>query len=537
MKRLIFALILLMVLLPSMAAKNLTGNWKVIPLPQEITLTGGKPFVLNKHTTLRLANNVATDKDMVRNLGFLKEYIQEMTQLKLMGTERSKGNQIVLDTDPTLANAEGYSITADQKQIVIKGKNAAAVFLGIQTLRKALPIAKDAKVIQMPAVRINDYPRFHYRGFMIDTGRHFFSVAYLKEIIDMLALHDINYFHWHLTEDQGWRIAIQKYPKLTEIGSHRKQTIIQGSKEYDGTPVDGYYTQEDAREIVKYAADRFITVIPEIDMPGHMMAALASYPELGCTGGPYEVPCKFGVFEDVLCGGKPETLQFAKDVLQEIMDIFPSTYIHIGGDECPKTRWKVCPHCQNKIKELGLKDEPGHTKEDQLQTWFMGEIEKQITSRGRKMLGWDEILEGNPTKSSTVLAWTSYDASIRSAKEGHQTVVCPISNLYFSNPHWNKLTGIKSMERVYNLEPVSDQLTPEQGKRIIGAEGCIWTEWVKDSVKMEWEMMPRIAGLAEIQWTQKEKKDLNDFMGRLPHLVDIYQLEGWNYKKDILENP
>ena len=420
--------------------------------------------------------------------------------------------------------------------ITLRGATEAAVYYGIQTLHKALPITEGEALASLPACTVKDYPRFGYRGFMVDVGRHYFPVSYLKEIIDMLALHNINYFHWHLTEDQGWRIEIKKYPRLTEIGSYRKETITApGSKEYDGVPVSGFYTQEEAREIVRYAAERFITVIPEIDMPGHMMAALASYPELGCTGGPYEIPTCFGVFEEVLCGGNEQTLQFAKDVLTEIMDIFPSEYIHIGGDECPKARGKACPKCQDRIRELGLKSTSEHTKENQLQAYFMGEMEKIINARGRKMMGWDEILEGNPTKTSTVMAWTSPKAGIKSAQLQHQTIICPITHLYFSNPGYNRLRGVASVARVYNFEPVADVLTPEERQNIIGAQGCIWTEWTKDSVKMEWQMMPRIAALSELQWTEPGKKDLNSFLKRLRHQLDIYTLKGYNYKQDIEE--
>ena len=369
---------------------------------------------------------------------------------------------------------------------------------------------------------------------MIDVGRHYFSVPYLKKLIDVFAMHNINYFHWHLTEDQGWRLEIKKYPMLTQIGSKRKETILPTNKnEFDGVPVSGYYTQEEAREIVKYAADRYITVIPEVDMPGHMLAALASYPELGCTGGPYEVATRFGVFEDVLCAGKAQTLQFAKDVMDEIMDIFPSEYIHIGGDECPKNRWKVCGNCQKKIAELGIQELPKHSKEEQLQTWFMGEIEKQIRNRGRKMMGWDEILEGTPSKDITVCGWTSVNASIRSAREGHPTIVAPISNFYFSNPRINKIEGIPSIQRVYDLDPCSDKLTPAEQKNIIGAEGCIWTEWVKDAEKMEWELLPRLAALSEVQWTAKDKRNLENFFPRMLHMQDLYRLYGLNYKADI----
>ena len=349
----------------------------------------------------------------------------------------------------------------------------------------------------------------------------------------MFALHHINYFHWHLTEDQGWRIEIKKYPKLTEIGSKRTETVLPGDKGYDGTPVSGYYTQEEARELVKYAADRFITIIPEIDMPGHIQSALAAYPELGCTGGPYPVCTHFGVIKEVLCAGNPKALQLAKDVVNEIMDIFPSEYIHLGGDECPKDRWKECAKCQQKIKDLNLKDEEKHSKEELLQTWFMGELEKDIRARGRKMIAWDEILDGSPSKTVTVIGWTSKDASIRSARQGYPTVVAPITNFYFSNPRINKIEGVPSIQRVYDLDPCFDVLTPEEQKNIIGAEGCIWTEWVKDSAKLEWQLLPRLAALCEVQWTPKDKRNLDKFLSRMFHMQELYQLKNMNYRKDI----
>lgn len=525
---------LLLFLMGCTAKKVETGDFHIIPLPQEIVEEKeASPFVITSSTAVCYP---AGNEKMERTARFLTSYIQEMCGLELEVTTSPGKNQIQLALDENIANKEGYEIEVKKEGITLKGATEAAVFYGIQTLHKALPITGGEALASLPACTVKDYPRFGYRGFMVDVGRHYFPVSYLKEIIDMLALHNINYFHWHLTEDQGWRIEIKKYPKLTEIGSYRKETITApGSKEYDGVPVSGFYTQEEAREIVRYAAERFITVIPEIDMPGHMMAALASYPELGCTGGPYEIPTRFGVFEEVLCGGNEQTLQFAKDVLTEIMDIFPSEYIHIGGDECPKARWKACPKCQAKIRELGLKSTPEHTKENQLQAYFMGEVEKVINARGRKMMGWDEILEGNPTKTSIVMAWTSPKAGIKSAQLQHQTIICPISNLYFSNPGYNRLRGVASVARVYNFEPVADVLTPEERQNIIGAQGCIWTEWTKDSVKMEWQMMPRIAALSELQWTEPGKKNLDCFLKRLRHQLDIYTLKGYNYKQDIEE--
>ena len=517
----------------SMATTYNTGNWQVIPLPKNIEDIAGQPFVLSEKTTIQYADG---DDRQKRNAEFLASYIKEVTGINCNTTTRLDKNQIRLALANIDGGKEAYGIKVDKKTINISGTTHAGVFYGLQTVMKALPIAKGAKTVELPSVSISDAPRFEYRAFMVDCGRHFFSVSYLKKIIDILAMHNINYFHWHLTEDQGWRIAINKYPKLTEIGSVRSETTLgHNTGKYDGKPVSGYYTQDDAREIVRYAAERYMTVIPEVDMPGHIQSALAAYPELGCTGGPYEVCRDFGVIPEVLCVGKPATLQFAKDVINEIMDIFPSEYIHIGGDECPKNRWQKCPKCQAKIAELGLTDIDGHSKEDQLQTWFMGEVEKDIRARGRKMIGWDEILDGTPSKDITVIGWTSRDASVRAAKEGHPTVVAPITNFYFSNPRINQIKGIASIKRVYELDPCSDKLTAEEQKNIIGAEGCIWTEWVADTAKLEWQMLPRLAALCEVQWTQKDKLNLDSFISRMLHINDLYILKGLNYKRDIID--
>lgn len=521
----------------SCSQKEVTlGDLEVIPLPNEVSLLNdGSSFVIDESTAICYPEG---NEKMKRNAEFLASYIKQITatEVRLSADTERGDNVIVLSLDNTLSNDEGYELSVSPKQISLKGKTEAGVFYGIQTLHKALPVTGGNTLAAIPCGSIKDYPRFGYRGFMVDVGRHFFSVDYLKEIIDMLALHNVNYFHWHLTEDQGWRIEIKKYPKLTEIGSKRKGTIKErGSKELDSIPVSGYYTQEEAKEIVRYAAERYITVIPEIDMPGHMLAALASYPELGCTGGPYEVATNFGVFRNVLCGGNEKTLQFAKDVINEIMDIFPSPYIHIGGDECPKYHWKTCAKCQKKIRELGLKDSKEHTKENQLQAWFMGEVEKEIQKRGREMMAWDEILAGNPAKSTIVMAWTTPEARLKAIENGYRTIACPIQHLYFSNAKFNQLRGLSSIERVYLFDPVPDGATPEQAKNIVGAQACIWTEWTKDSVKMEWQMMPRIAALAEIQWSKPENKNMQDFLKRLKHQLEMYKVYGYNYKEDIHE--
>ena len=533
-KRLQFVVIGLLFSLCCFAEKQPVGNWNTIPLAQSIEPLKEKNFVLNGKTTIYCPDNA--NELQKRNVEFLISYIEEVTGMKLKENSKLTNNQIRLSLNSSIKGNEAYEIKATPKVLMLSGSTPAGVFYGLQTLTKALPIAKNVKQVELPSVMISDSPRFVYRAFLIDVGRHFFSIEYLKKLIDMFALHHINYFHWHLTEDQGWRIEIKKYPKLTEIGSKRTETVLPGDKEYDGTPVSGYYTQEEARELVKYAADRFITIIPEIDMPGHIQSALAAYPELGCTGGPYPVCTHFGVIKEVLCAGNPKALQLAKDVVNEIMDIFPSEYIHLGGDECPKDRWKECAKCQQKIKDLNLKDEDKHSKEELLQTWFMGELEKDIRARGRKMIAWDEILDGSPSKTVTVIGWTSKDASIRSARQGYPTVVAPITNFYFSNPRINKIEGIPSIQRVYDLDPCFDVLTPEEQKNIIGAEGCIWTEWVKDSTKLEWQLLPRLAALCEVQWTPKDKRNLDKFLSRMFHMQELYQLKKMNYRKDIGED-
>lgn len=527
----LFAVVLFTACRPAATVK---GNLDVIPQPQEIVLARDTtPFIIDRSTTIVYP---ATNEKMHRTADFLATFIKEMTGTEVRVSDKEKSsNAIILAVDSTMGHPEGYKLQITPEKVLLTGGSEAGVFYGIQTIHKALPILKDGKVAAaLPAGTVTDFPRFRYRGFMIDVGRHFFPVSYLKQMIDLMALHNINYFHWHLTEDQGWRIEIKKYPKLTEIGSKRDSTIIDWeTKKFDGKSHSGFYTQDEAREIVRYAADRFITVVPEIDLPGHTTAALASYPELGCTGGPYKVLCSFGVFPDVLCAGNDQTLQFTKDVLDEIMDIFPSEYIHIGGDECPKSRWEKCPKCQAKIKELGIKALPKHSKENQLQTYFMSELEKEINAHGRRMLGWDEVLEGGLTPNSTIMSWRGIQGGIEAARQHHDVIMTPIQRLYFSNPRINKMTGFEWMNRVYNFEPVPAELTDAEKKFVIGTQGCIWTEWTADSTKMEWQILPRMAALSEIQWTLPEHKNFERFMERLPEMLKIYSSLDYGYREDV----
>ena len=517
-----------------------TADYRVIPLPQSVETVQGKAFTLNDGTKIRYPQENET---MRKNAEFLAGYIRQMTGMELTVEPGDAGeNVILLRLAPSGENPEGYRLTVNQANVTIEGTTEAGVFYGIQTLRKSLPVG-EAKRVSLPAAEVNDYPRFAYRGAHLDVSRHFFPTDSVKKFIDMLALHNINRFHWHLTDDQGWRIEIKKHPKLTEIASKRPETVIgHNTGKYDGTPHEGYYTQEEAKEIVAYARDRHITVIPEIDLPGHMQAALTAYPELGCTGGPYEVWKMWGISEEVLCAGNDQTLAFLDDVLEEITEIFPSEYIHIGGDECPKVRWEKCPKCQARIRALGLKDDKEHTAEQKLQSHIMAHAEKFLNDRGRKIIGWDEILEGGLAPNATVMSWRGIEGGIAAARQKHQAIMTPTSFLYFdyyqskdTEQEPMAIGGYVPIEKVYSFEPVPAALTPEEQPYIIGVQANLWTEYIPTYAQVEYMELPRMAALSEVQWTLPEKKDYAEFLSRLPHLIAIYDLEGYNYARHLLD--
>jgi len=524
--------------------KEQEANYQVIPLPQEVSLTQGNPFNLNGNVLIAYPENNAL---LQRNAEFLSEYIRQSTdyapKTKAIAAGEQVTNAITLGLDPGIANKEGYVLTTTPEGISINGQTENGVFYGIQTLRKSIPAEAKGATILIPAGEIKDEPRFPYRGMHLDVGRHFFPIEFIKKYIDLLALHNMNTFHWHLTEDQGWRIEIKKYPKLTEIGSQRSRTVIgKNTQEYDNTPYGGFYTQEEAKEIVKYAQERYITVIPEVDLPGHMLAALAAYPELGCTGGPYEVCPRWGVFEDVLCIGNDKTMQFLEDVMGEIIEIFPSEYVHIGGDEAPRDRWKECPKCQARIKAEGLKADKNHTAEDRLQSYCMTRIEKFLNSKGRRIIGWDEILEGDVAPNATVMSWRGMEGGIEAAQLGHDVIMTPTSFCYFdyyqtadTQDEPLGIGGYVPIEKVYSLEPVPTILTKEQGKHILGAQANLWTEYIASTEHVEYMILPRMAALAEVQWTQPEKKDFKDFTTRLARLMKFYQRDGFNYAKHVFD--
>lgn len=516
---------------------TVVADYQVVPEPLQITAGQQSSFILKNGAVIGYP---AGNEKMQKNAEFLAAFLKEQTGLDLK-TATGEGD-ITLRLGMEDENPEAYLLKVDGNGIVISAPSEAGVFYGIQTLRKSVSVAPDSQV-EFPAVEINDKPRFSYRGMMLDVCRHFFSVDEMKTYIDMLALHNINRLHWHLSEDQGWRIEIKKYPKLTEIGSQRKETVIgRNSGKYDGKPYGGFYTQEQAKEIVKYAAERYITVIPEIDLPGHMQAALAAYPELGCTGGPYEVWTQWGVSDNVLCAGNDSTIQFIKDVLAEIIQIFPSEYIHVGGDECPKVKWETCPKCQARIKALGLKSDQQHTKEQRLQSYVIHEAEEFLNANGRKMIGWDETLEGGLAPNATVMSWQGEGGGIEAAKQKHDVIMTPNTYLYFDYYQSKDVAdeplaigGYLPMERVYSYEPMPQSLTPEEQKYIIGVQANMWTEYIPDFKQLQYMVLPRMAALCESQWCAPEKKNYDDFLKRIIPLVNIYKMKGWTYATHIFD--
>ena len=525
-------------LLPSTAAGQ-TADFNIIPRPQQVNVSNDAPFTLSAKTVISLGTN---SQNMKRNANMLASYIEQATGIRPAVGKSKNGTAIVLTIDKTIANAEGYKLDADAKQIRIAGASAAGVFYGIQTLRKSLPLVNGkASKVSIPAVHITDAPRFAYRGTHLDVSRHFVTADSVRQFIDMLALHNINRFHWHLTDDQGWRIEIKKYPLLTQIGSKRAQTVIgHNSGKYDGKPYSGFYTQKQIRDIVKYAADRYITIVPEIDLPGHMQAALAAYPDMGCTGGPYEVWQKWGVSDNVLCAGNDKTLTFIDNVLKEITQLFPSKYIHVGGDECPKTQWQKCPKCQARIKALNLEAKDGHSAEERLQSYIITHASNYLKSLGRNTIGWDEILEGGLAEGATVMSWRGESGGIAATKQHHDVVMTPNSYLYFD--YYQSLDkaneplaigGYLPLETVYSYEPMPKELTADEARHIIGVQANIWTEYMPTFKQMQYMALPRLAALSEVQWSQPALKDYTSFTNRLTEFTHLYDRLGYNYAKHL----
>jgi hexosaminidase len=520
------------------------NTYAIIPAPVSLVpMNGSFTFSKKSKIILSVINNetkLAAD--------YLALLIKNPTGLSIPVEEGSKSisRSVFMSFDSSIVNSEGYVLKITPDIIDIKAKSAVGMFYAVQTIRQLLPVeVENGKIIKglvlsVPACEIKDEPGFVYRGMHLDVGRHMFPVAYIKRYIDMMALHKMNTFHWHLTEDQGWRIEIKKYPRLTKIGGFRKETLVGSGNEkpqvFDGKPYGGFYTQEEVKDIVAYAKSKFITIIPEIEMPGHSSAALAAYPEFSCTGGPIEVATKWGVFPDVYCAGKEATFNFLEDILSEVIDLFPGKYIHIGGDECPKDRWEKCQDCQNRIKKEGLKDEK------ELQSYFTSRIEKFLISKNRKLIGWDEILEGGLAPEATVMSWRGIDGGIEAARQKHDVIMSPYNDVYLyiyqCEPKGQPLaaSGYLPLEKVYSFNPLPDKLNKEEQKYILGLEGCLWSEFVNSPELLEYMVYPRMFAIAETGWTPASGKDFKGFLSRLEIVKKRYDAIGINYFKGEYRN-
>lgn len=428
------------------------------------------------------------------------------------------------------AGAEAYALTVTPDRAEILGREVAGIRHGIQTLRQL--IAAHIEVIF--AVHIEDAPRFAYRGLHLDVGRHFFPVTFIKKYIDAMAAFKLNAFHWHLTEDQGWRLEIRRYPELTRVGAWRAETIVGSARTrpevYDGVPHGGYYTQAEAREVVAYAAERGITVLPEIEMPGHALALIASYPELACVPGPFAVRTTWGISDEVLAP-REETFTFIENVLTEVLEIFPSELVHIGGDEAPKIRWKESPEAQALMRREGLKDE------EELQSWFIRRIERFLNAHGRRLVGWDEILEGGLAPNATVMSWRGIAGGVAAAKQGHDAIMCPQEDLYFDHyqgpPEREPLAhgGLTTLEETYRYEPVPAELTDDEARHVLGPQGNVWTEYMPTTAQVEYMTYPRALALAEMGWSAKDARDWDGFQARLPAGLALLDTLGIGYRR------
>ena len=531
------SILLIGLLMSSIMRAGDAANYEVVPRPQSIVEQKGAPFILEEGVEILAPAGLQGEAQ------FLKQYIKEVTwnDLPIVGKRDKKVRYIELAVSPTVKEQEGYVMTVSSKGVTITGGSAAGVFYGIQTLRKAV----GEGVIMNPVV-ITDAPRFGWRGMHLDCSRHFFPVAFVKKFIDLLALHNMNRFHWHLTDDQGWRIEIKKWPKLLSVGSRRSGTIIGTNSDIDdGIPYGGCYTQEEAREIVAYAAARHITVVPEIDMPGHMLAALASYPELGCTGGPYQVGHYWGVYKDVLCVANPKVYEFVEDVLTEIMDIFPSEVIHIGGDETPTDKWLQCAKCQALQKGLPAPKqsagefEPLTSKLSPLQAHFTKRVFDFLTSKGRRALGWDEILDGSP-QDAMIMSWRGTEPGARAAETGHDVVMAPTTYCYFDYQQVedtqfepSRCGGCIPIEKVYALDPAPDSISATARQHILGVQANLWTEYMTNEALVEYQALPRMSALAEVQWSMPARKDYKAFSERLTRLTTLFDLYHYTYAKHL----
>lgn len=542
MKRILFLFIC--PLLAVACNKRVVADYNVIPQVQNLSVKDGDVYVFDSSRKLVYGN-----QDSRRSLELFAQDLEELVGIRpsvAAGTSEDAKDNVYFTLGLQDGRKEAYSINVSSDGILVRAVSPEGIYRATRTLLKSVGTEKTSSV-EFPSAEVSDWPRFGYRGLMLDVSRHFSDVEMVKRTIDMLALHQLNIFHWHLTDDQGWRIEIKSHPELTEVGAWRDDTVVGrylGGTDYptDGKRHGGFYTQEQIREIVAYAKERYIEIIPEIDLPGHTSAVLAAYPQLGCEDKEYKVANRWGVIRDVLCAGNPASLDLFKDIMDEVCDLFPGKYIHLGGDECVKDRWKACPKCQRKIRELGLKDGSRYSKEDYLQSWFMGEVASFVQSKGKRVIGWDEILEGVPMDDSVIMSWRGTEGGIAAARMGHDVVMTPTSDMYFdqsqtlaSQLEEIPVGGFINVMKVYSYEPLPASLTPEQQKHILGCQANVWCEYMPEERIRQYQMLPRLAALSEVQWTMPERKNYKDFLKRLPKMLSIYDHYGYNYAKHIFD--
>lgn len=503
-------------------------SYSIIPLPYSIANMGDE-FTIDADTRIIWSGQ---EEPIQSNAEVLQEYLKKLTGFNLLISSQEESeslkNVILLSTTAKQERlgVEGYRMLADRDKVIISANDNDGIFYGIQTLNQLFEIQNlkpdNAKLI-IPGIRIWDESRFSYRGMHLDVARHFFDVEFVKHYLDLMAYYKFNRFHWHLTEDQGWRIEIKKYPKLTEIGAWRTEA--------DGSRYGGFYTQEEIKEIVDYAKKLHITVIPEIEMPGHSRAALAAYPELSCTGKKMDVPTTWGVFDDIYCADNEKTFEFIEDVLDEVIALFPSEYIHIGGDEAPKSRWEECPKCQSRMHKEGLENE------HELQSYFIKRIDNYLTSKGKKLIGWDEILEGGLADNATVMSWRGMDGGIVAARQSNQVIMTPGSHCYFDHYQADRafepkaIGGYTSLKKVYEFEPVPDDLFTEQKELILGAQANVWTEYIATNDYVEYMILPRMLALSEVVWGKKDNRNWPAFQHRLQDHLKLFDKKGLCYSK------
>ncbi|MDR2906901.1 MAG: beta-N-acetylhexosaminidase [Bacteroidales bacterium] len=520
------------------------NDLNLIPQPASCKALAGE-FTITPSTKIVFAKH---DESILQAVAVFNELLTSAAGFSLPITTGKGGSQTIFCViNPKLDSDEAYKLSVKKTGIRIEAKTPRGIFYAMQTLRQLLPPQIESKTVvaniqwTVPCVEISDAPRFAYRGLHFDVSRHFFSKEDVMRYIDVLAYHKMNKFHWHLTDDQGWRIEIKQYPRLTSVGAKREREregyYVNGRRYWNwvkDTANNGYYTQDDVREVLAYAEKRFVTVIPEIEMPGHAVAALAAYPQYSCSGGPFEVEGRWGVLDDIFCP-KDTTFVFLENILTEVAELFPSEYIHIGGDEAPKKRWQRCHHCQELIKQLGLKDE------HELQSYFITRIEKFLNTKGKQIIGWDEILEGGLAPNATVMSWQGIRGGIAAAKQHHDVIMTPSSHLYLdyfqADPKTQPVAigGFLPIDTVYNYEPVPSELTPEESKYILGVQANVWTEYIPTLDHAFYMAYPRAAAVAEIGWTSAAQKDFNSFVKRLRGISQHYDAMGVTYCKAVFE--